>query len=96
MGISLRRVRVHDGVHPNRKPSIHTIRGPRMNTNGADNDYAFSLQLEYHGQRRSIAIPLSQEAFSRLALEAAIRNINFGELLAEILTTATSRNGEKQ
>ena len=67
-----------------------------MTNNGADNDYAFSLQLEYHGQYRNIAIPLSKETFSRLALEAAIRSISFGELLAEILTTATSRNSDKQ
>ena len=95
MGISLRRLRVHDGVKI-QKPTIHTIRGTRMNTNGENDDVIFSLQLEFRGQQRNITLPLSKDAFGRLALMAAVRNCNLSDLLIEIINAAVFENSAKQ
>ena len=45
----------------------------------------FAIRMEYKGQERSTGLPLDQEMISQLAMEAEIRGMRIGELVAALI-----------
>ena len=45
----------------------------------------FAIRMEYKGQERSTGLPLSEEMISQLAMEAEIRGMRIGELVAALI-----------
>ena len=53
---------------------------------GKLNDPAmFAIRMEYKGQERSTGLPLNEEMVSQLAMEAEIRGMRIGELVAALI-----------
>ena len=45
----------------------------------------FAIRMEYKGQERSTGLPLDEEMISQLAMEAEIRGMRIGELVAALI-----------
>src|SRR5262245_48431036 len=45
----------------------------------------FAIRLEYNGKERSTGLPLDEEMIGQLALEAEIRGMRIGELIAALI-----------
>ena len=45
----------------------------------------FAIRMEYKGQERSTGLPLNEEMISQLAMEAEIRGMRIGELVAALI-----------
>ena len=46
---------------------------------------SFAVQMQYRGEERTTELPLTQDMIGRLALEAAFRNVQIGELIGELI-----------
>ena len=92
LGISLRR-RDASGpggprtVRPPYLPSHPPIAGRRHSGAG----FQITLTLECNGTRRTTELPLTTSAIGHLKLEAEIRNLSMGQLLAEIAGMAIKK-----
>ena len=92
-GISLRRLRFDNGVEPNlrqEKPQMMALDIPEIGpppTNGLKS--SFTLTLEYDG--RSVLMPLDPAAMTALIMEAEIRGLRVGELLARLIREFVDR-----
>ena len=90
LGISLRR---RDASGPGRPrtvgrpylPSHPLIAGQRHAGT------CFQITLECNGTRRTTELPLSGSAIGQLKLEADLRNLSMGQLLAEVATLAIKK-----
>ena len=45
----------------------------------------FAIRMQYRGEERTTELPLTQDMIGRLALEAAFRNVQIGELIGELI-----------
>ena len=52
----------------------------------------FSIKMTWAGEEQSIDLPIDQPMIAQLALEAEIRNMRIGELLAELIIAILKRN----
>jgi hypothetical protein len=52
----------------------------------------FSIKMTYAGEEQSIDLPIDQAMIGQLALEAEIRNMRIGELLAAVIIAILKRN----
>ena len=90
LGISLRR-RDASGpggprtVRPPYLPSHPPIAGQRHTGTG------FQITLERNGTRRTTELPLTSSAIVQLKLEAEMRKLSMGQLLAEVATMAIKK-----
>jgi len=44
-----------------------------------------AIRMRYRGEERTTELPLTQDMIGRLALEAAFRNVQIGELIGELI-----------
>ena len=92
LGISLRR-RDASGpggprtVRPPYLPSHPPIAGQRHTGTG----FQIALTLERNGTRRTTELPLTTSAIVQLKLEADMRNLSMGQLLAEVASMAIKK-----
>ena len=92
LGISLRR-RDASGpggprtVRPPYLPSHPPIAGQRHTGTG----FQITLTLECNGTRRTTELPLTRSAIVQLKLEAEMRNLSMGQLLAEVASMAIKK-----
>ena len=92
LGISLRR-RDPSGpggprtVRPPYLPSHPPIAGQRHTGTG----FQIALTLERNGTRRTTELPLTTSAIVQLKLEAEMRNLSMGQLLAEVASMAIKK-----
>jgi hypothetical protein len=90
LGISLRR---RDASAPGRPPAVRRpylpshqpIVGQRHSGTG------FQITLERNGTRRTTELPLTSSAIGQLKLEAEMRKLSMGQLLAEVATMAIKK-----
>lgn len=52
----------------------------------------FAIQMEYKGQERSTGLPLDEEMIGQLALEAEIRGMRIGELVAALIVAIVKKD----
>ena len=52
----------------------------------------FSIKMTWAGEEQSIDLPIDQPMIGQLALEAEIRNMRIGELLAALIIAILKRN----
>jgi hypothetical protein len=52
----------------------------------------FAIRMEYKGQERSTGLPLDEELISQLAIEAEIRGMRIGELVAALILAIMKKN----
>ena len=52
----------------------------------------FSIKMTWAGEEQSIDLPIDQPMIAQLALEAEIRNMRIGELLAALIIAILKRN----
>ena len=52
---------------------------------------SFTLRFQYRAMERTDELPLTSRAIGQLALEAALRDVKIGELIAEIITTMVNK-----
>lgn len=84
LGISVRRPKVK--LLPSRTTGA-------ARTVGAAGEIAtFAISMKYKGQERNIALPLTSNMISQLALEASFRDQKIGEL-AKDLVESVMKNG---
>ena len=92
LGISLRR-RDASGpgeprtVRPPYLPSHPPIAGQRHTGTG----FQIALTLERNGRRRTTELPLTRSAIVQFKLEAEMRNLSMGQLLAEAASMAIKK-----
>jgi hypothetical protein len=79
LGISLRRPRVRL-VAPGTTDRARTAAGATA---------TFTIRMQYNGQEQDIALPLTPEMISQLALEASSRDLKIGELATDLLEAVT-------
>jgi len=72
---------------PEQSPSGHAqTEAPPASGKLHDEDPAlFAIRMEYKGQERSTGLPLDEEMISQLAMEAEIRGMRIGELVAALI-----------
>ena len=92
LGISLRRrdasrPRGPRTVRPPYLPSHPPIAGQRHTGTG----FQIALTLERNGTRRTTELALTTSAIVQLKLEAEIRNLSMGQLLAEVVDMAIKK-----
>jgi hypothetical protein len=51
---------------------------------------SFAISIQYRGRERTAELPLTPHMMAQLALEAALRNVTIGELIAELITAIVS------
>jgi len=89
LGISLRRRRIDNGVGVQSRPpssqGVATMRPKLILTNGAptDGEKHFGLKLEYGDS--SVRVPIDKNSMTKLILEAELRGVRSGELLAQLI-----------
>jgi hypothetical protein len=104
MGISLRRPKIDNGVCLLRKrtppcentshhPSDHDGRVPLQATEeqSQGNSASFAIRFRYRGMERTDELSLTPHAIRQLALEAALRDVRIGELIADIITAMVNK-----
>ena len=91
LGISLRRDPSGPGgprtVRPPYLPSHPPIAGQRHTGTG----FQIALTLERNGTRRTTELPLTTSDIVQLKLEADMRNLSMGQLLAEVVSMAIKK-----
>ena len=92
LGISLRRRDARGPGTPRtvRRPYLPShppIAGQRHTGTG----FQIALTLECNGTRRTTELPLTRSAIVQLKLEAEMRNLSMGQLLAEVATMAIKK-----
>jgi hypothetical protein len=84
LGISLRR---RDASRP-RGPRTVRRHPPIAGQRHTGTGFQIALTLECNGRRQTTELPLTISAIVRLKLEAEIRNLSMGQLLAEVASMA--------
>ena len=104
LGISLRRPKIDNGVCLLRKrtplretshhPSDHDGRVPLQATEeqSQGNSASFGIRFRYRGMERTDESPLAPHTMGQLALEAALRRVSIGELIAELITAMVNKD----
>ena len=87
LGISLRRRDASGPGRPPYLPSHPPIAGQRHTGTG----FQITLTLECNGTRRTTELPLTRSAIVQLKLEAEMRNLSMGQLLAEVASMAIKK-----
>jgi hypothetical protein len=97
LGISLRRRHMSNG---SRLGTPRTVRRPYLPSRspiaGQRHAGAFQITLEHNGTRRTAELPLTSSAMGRLKLEAEMRKLSMGQLLAEVATMAIRKGMIKE
>ena len=92
LGISLRRRGVSNAGDPG---TPRTVRRPYLPSRspiaGQRHAGAFQITLVYNGTRRTAELPLTSSAMGRLKLEAEMRKLSMGQLLADVATMAIKK-----
>jgi hypothetical protein len=60
---------------------------PAVVSNEPSTCVKFAIEIRYKGQMRRTELPLSQEMVGKLALEAELRDLRLGELLAQVISS---------
>jgi hypothetical protein len=53
---------------------------------------SFAIRIQYRGEERTIALPLTQDMIGQLAFEAAFRNVTIGELIGQFLVAVADKD----
>src|SRR5262249_10903456 len=53
---------------------------------------SFAIRFQYGGMERTDELPLTPHTMGQRALEAALRDVTIGELIAELITAIVSRD----
>jgi hypothetical protein len=106
LGISLKRPKITNGVGllPKRKPLCenasltphpgdHAPLQPTEDTNSAPDACSarFAISFQYRGRERTAELPFTPQMIEQLAMEAAVRNVTLGDLIAELITAMLSK-----
>jgi hypothetical protein len=62
---------------------------------GRANDPAspeFGIRMQYKREDRTVRLPLNPEMIGRLAIEAELRNLRIGELVAQLILTIAEKD----
>jgi hypothetical protein len=51
-----------------------------------------AIRFQYGGMERTDELPLTLDMIAQLALEAALRRVSIGELIAELITAMVSKD----
>jgi hypothetical protein len=105
MGVSLRRPKIVNGVCLLRKraplsedtsyhPSDQDGRVPLQATEeqSQGNSASFAIRFQYRGMERTDELPLTVDMVGQLALEATLRRVSIGELIAELITAMVNKD----
>ena len=87
LGISLRRRDASRSRGPRTVRRHPPIAGQRHTGTG----FQITLTLECNGTRRTTELPLTRSAIVQLKLEAEMRNLSMGQLLAEVASMAIKK-----
>jgi hypothetical protein len=52
----------------------------------------FAIRIQYRGEERTIALPLTQDMISQLAFDAVFRNVTIGELIGELIVAGVNKD----
>ena len=78
-----------EALERNSRPaSVKPEAAPRQECGNRANEAAaasLAVQMQYRGEERTTELPLTQDMIGRLALEAAFRNVQIGELIGELI-----------
>jgi hypothetical protein len=79
------------------KPTLEAMTGapPSSASQRRLNDQspaAFAIRMEYKGQERSTRLPLDEEMIGQLAMEAEIRGMRMGELIAALILAIAKKD----
>src|SRR5262245_56498713 len=53
---------------------------------------SFAIRIQYRGMERTHELPLTTHTIGQLALEAALRDVTIGELIAELIAAVVSQD----
>jgi hypothetical protein len=53
---------------------------------------SFAIRFQYRGMERTDELPLTPQTMGKLALEAALRNVEIGELIAELIAAIVNKD----
>jgi len=53
---------------------------------------SFAIRIQYRGMERTAELPLISHTMGQLALEAALRDLEIGELIAELITAIVNKD----
>jgi hypothetical protein len=53
---------------------------------------SFAIRIQYRGEERTIALPLTQDMISQLAFGAVFRNVTIGELIGELIVAGVNKD----
>jgi hypothetical protein len=53
---------------------------------------SFTIRIHYRGMERTFELPLTPPTIGQLALEAALRDLKIGELIAELIRAVVNKN----
>jgi hypothetical protein len=56
----------------------------------------FAIRLQYRGIERTAELPLAPHTIEELVMEAAVRGVTIGELIAELITAMLSKGLDPQ
>jgi GcrA cell cycle regulator len=80
LGISLRRSKLSNGSRTLARPDQAVLVQDLMRTNAT-----FTVTVQYKGEQRTTALPLTLAMIGQLALEASSRDLSIGEFAGDIV-----------
>ena len=57
---------------------------------------SFAIQMQYRGEERATELSLTQDMITRLAVEAAFRNVQICELIGHLIMESCNRHAGKE
>ena len=87
-GISLRRPKPFNGGTLPRRERLMSETPPKPTPSSGE----FSLHMTYRGMTRDEPLPIDWDTIGKIALEAQMRGVSLGQLIAKFITLGIARN----
>jgi hypothetical protein len=87
LGISLRRSKLSNGSRTLARPHQAALVQDLMRTNAT-----FTVTVQYKGEQRTTALPLTVAMIGQLALEASSRDLSIGEFAGDIVVQVLKKD----
>jgi len=81
LGVSLRRPITNKGIQPRLKPAPTPPSTPAKAADVA----RFAITMRYRGEERTTELPITQDMITKLTIEAALRRVPIGHLIADLI-----------